>query len=347
VAEAPSVSVIVPCYNLGTYVEEAIDSVFAQTRQDFEIIVVNDGSTDPGTNAVLGALDRPRTQVLTTDNRGLAAARNHAIRHARGTYICALDADDKLHPRFLEKTLRLLDDDPNVAFVSTWVECFGSERWIWRQDRCDFPTLLAECVVLTASPVRREAIDAVGGYDEVSFLHGSEDWDLWISLVERGFRGAIVPEVLFHYRQRPGSMRRISERGGVRDRVWLTLLRKHRESYERFLPDVLLLKEDECGRLLLDNWVLQREIETRLRPLIAEREAELARLTGGQVAAEGALGRPGRKPHEAEAVHSADLPAARAEIAALRASWSWRITAPLRRGYDGWLALRGLLARRL
>jgi len=331
-APGPAVSVIVPCYNLGAYVEEAVDSVLAQTWQDFEIIVVDDGSTDPHTNAVLAALERPRTRVLTTENRGLPAARNHAIRHARGRYVCALDADDKLHPRFLEKTLAVLERDPSLAFVSTWIECFGTEQWIWRQERCDFPTLLAECVVLTASPVRRDALEAVGGYDAERYLYGSEDWDLWISLVERGFRGTIIPEALFYYRQRAGSMRRVGERPAIRLRVWRSLLEKHRQTYQRYLPDVLLRMEDDCGGLLLENSRIERELHTRLPSLLAERVAERDRLHAEL------------RARASRTDVGPELAAARAEVAALRASWSWKVTAPLRLGYEGWLAVRSRLA---
>jgi len=340
--EAPRVSVIVPCFNLGRYVEEAVDSVLAQTYQDFEIIVVNDGSTDEYTNAILRGLRRPRTTVLTTPNRGLPAARNHAIAHARGRYICALDADDKLHPRFLEKTLGVLDRDPTVAFVSTWVECFGAESWTWRQERCDFPKLLAECVVLTASPVRREALNAVGGYDCDRYLYGCEDWDLWISLVERGFVGTIIPEILFYYRQRPDSMRRQSESSAVRTKVWMSLLTKHRDSYQQYLKEVLLLKEQDCGHLLRANWQLQYELEREIKPRVAERVAERnslrARLdhstetTRLQEAIDRLL--------EAQAQRDRDLEAVRAEVRALRTSASWRITAPLRLAYEAWLTLR-------
>jgi glycosyltransferase involved in cell wall biosynthesis len=333
VTDRPAVSVIVPCYNLGAYVEEAVDSVLAQTYTDVEIIVVNDGSTDAATNAVLTALERPRTTVLTTENRGVPAARNHAIAHARGRYVCALDADDTLHPQFLEKTIALLERDRSVAFVSTWVECFGAERWIWRQERCDFPALLAECVVLTASPVRREALDAVGGYDGDRFADGDEDWDLWISLVERGFRGTIVPEVLFHYRQRADSRRRVALQPDIRMRIWRNLLDKHRASYERFLPDVLLLMEDECGRLLLENWRLEHEIESSLTPALAARRAELDRLRATAPA----------PPSGGEADELwRQLASARAEVAALRQSRSWRVTAPLRLGYEAWLSVRRL-----
>lgn len=326
----PAVSVLIPCYNLGEFVTEAVDSVFSQTRQDFEIIVVNDGSTDAATNRVLGRLNRPRTKVVTTENRGLPAARNLALQHASAPYVCALDADDVLEPRFLEKTLAILDADPSITFVSTWLECFGEEHWIWRQERCDFPRLLAECVVLTASPVRREALASVGGYD-VDFSEGHEDWDLWISLVERGHRGTIVPEVLFRYRQRPGSMRRRCDEPDVRNRLWRRLVTKHQQAYARYAPEVLLDKEEECGRLLRQNRDLERDLETRLQPTLAARRAELTRLAETPTIADA---------RETPDSHRDALEAALAEIAAVRASKSWRLTAPLRRGLDAWLAIR-------
>ena len=338
----PKISVIIPCFNLGQFIEEAVDSVFAQTDQDFEIIIVNDGSTDESTNALLAGFSRPRTRIMSTGNRGLAAARNLAIVHSRGRYICALDADDKLHPTFIEKTTALLDADPTLAFVSTWLETFGDENWVWRQERCDFPALLAECVVLTAAPVRREAIDAVGGYDGNMVASGDEDWDLWISLVEHGFRGTIIPEVLFYYRRRPGSMSTFSMRGEQRVRIWGNLLEKHHASYLHYLPDVLALKEAECGRVLLSNWHVEHEIETRLRPQIAERRTELAPLTCELNRAREVSMASDHRGRELEQA----LEQARAEIATFRSSWSWRLTAPLRRGFDLWLVLRRVLGIR-
>jgi glycosyltransferase involved in cell wall biosynthesis len=338
----PKMSVIIPCFNQGQFVEEAIDSVFAQSDQDFEIVIVNDGSTDEATNAVLAGLSRPKTRVLTTANRGLAAARNLAIANSRGRYICALDADDRLHPAFIEKTTALLDADPSLAFASTWLETFGDEQWVWRQDRCDFPALLAECVVLTAAPVRREALEAVGGYDERMVDSGDEDWDLWISLVEKGFRGAIIPEILFYYRRRAGSMSTFSMRGERRVRLWGNLLEKHRATYERYLPEVLALKEAECGRLLLGNWHVEHEIETQLRPQVAARRGELERLASDLNRAREESMATDQRVRELERA----LEQARNEIVELRASWSWRMTAPLRRVLDAWLAVRRFLGSR-
>ena len=108
----PRISVLLPCFNHGAFVDEALESVFAQTFQDFEVIVVDDGSTDPATVEKLSSLTDPRARVLRTANQGLPAARNHAARHASGAVFCALDADDRLAPTWFEKALRVLDEQP-------------------------------------------------------------------------------------------------------------------------------------------------------------------------------------------------------------------------------------------
>ena len=136
--------------------------------------------------------------MFRTPHQGLAAARNYLIARAQGKYLCALDADDKLHPEFFERTIAVLEADESVAFVSTHLQMFGDEERMWPDSSmCDLPTLLAEDTVITAAVVRRDLVEFVGRYDEGMPHQGDEDWDLWISLVEAGYRGVILPEVLF------------------------------------------------------------------------------------------------------------------------------------------------------
>ncbi|MCI5167028.1 MAG: glycosyltransferase family 2 protein, partial [Candidatus Electrothrix sp. GM3_4] len=113
----PRVSVVIPCYNQGSFIDETIHSVLAQTWQYFEIIVVNDGSTDPFTVNHLQQLNFPKTRVLHTENQGLSSARNNGIREAQGEYILPLDADDRIGPTYLEQAIRLLDADPELGIV--------------------------------------------------------------------------------------------------------------------------------------------------------------------------------------------------------------------------------------
>jgi len=268
----PKVSVVVPCYNLGRYLDEAVGSVLAQTFTDCEILVVNDGSTDPETNRLLAGYRRDRTRVIESENRGLSGARNRGIREARGAYVCALDADDLLEPEMLEKSVRALDAQPDVSFVSHWLRAFGDEAWDWTPERCDFPALLDCNTVNGAALVRREALLEVGLFDE-SMREGCEDWDLWITMVERGHRGVILPEFLFRYRRRSDSMSRVMSRGGVNVDLYRRIAAKHADSYRKHLEALALRRAGLIGDLAGHSEELRREEERWLgRELLKKRE---------------------------------------------------------------------------
>jgi len=201
----PLVSVIIPCYNYGHYVEEAIDSVLQQTFQNFEIIVVNDGSTDPVTIEVLKHLKKPKTRVIHQANKGLPEARNEGIRHAKGKYICCLDADDTLEPTYLEKAVALLEANPGIAFAYSWVRLFGDEEKIWYTEPYDLEKLLRYNHISVASVFRYDAWKQVGGYCS-EMRQGYEDWEFWIRLGSHGFRGQLIPEALFNHRRHGRTM---------------------------------------------------------------------------------------------------------------------------------------------
>jgi glycosyltransferase involved in cell wall biosynthesis len=327
----PLVSVIVTCYNLGRFLGEALDSVFAQTLQDFEIVVVNDGSTDPMTLRALDALDARRTRVMTSPNRGLPAAKNLGLAHTTGEYVCALDADDRLLPTLLDKSAAVLSRDPDVAFVSHWLRTFGDEVVEWTPSDCGFPALLDVNTVNGAALVRRSAIEAVGGFDE-TFREGCEDWDLWIALVERGFRGVILPEVLFEYRRRNDSMTRAMQREGRHPELYGRLVQKHAAAFAPHLSCLIARRERDLGTLRLHNHDLALDRRHTLTP-------DLAKLRDDVAVLEGRIGGGPLRRALSDARESGR--AARAEAEALRASLSWRVTAPLRAVYDRLLALRG------
>ncbi len=276
-ADTPAIGVVIPCYNQGSTLDEAVDSVFAQTRGDFEILVVDDGSTDPQTRRLLADYRRPRTRVVRTENRGLPAARNTGIRLAANPYICALDADDRLASTWFEKALEVLESDPSVSFVSHWLRTFGDEEWEWTPERCDLPALLDMNTVNGAALVRREDLEAAGLYDE-SWRDGCEDWDLWLTMVERGYRGVIVPEVLFHYRRRPGSMSREMNRPRRQLELFRRLIDEHAGSYRRHLLDLLQRRETNLCDLRGEIDDLEREHRDWWRPELERRRTEVEAL---------------------------------------------------------------------
>jgi glycosyltransferase involved in cell wall biosynthesis len=154
----PTVSVVILCYNLGAYLDQAVQSVLDQTLKDFEIIIIDDGSPDPATRRLFTCCQRPKTRILRTENRGQAEARNLGVREARGRYITCLDADDMFEPKFLERTVEVLESDPSIAFASCWLTASGEAQFLWSPTTCDFPHLLAEDTVCTASLTRKEAL---------------------------------------------------------------------------------------------------------------------------------------------------------------------------------------------
>ncbi|HVH25114.1 MAG TPA: glycosyltransferase family A protein [Vicinamibacterales bacterium] len=331
----PAVSVIVPCHNLGRYLDEAVESVLRQRFQDFEIVIVDDGSTDSETAALLSDYQRPRTRVIRTPHNGLAASRNCGIANTSGRYLCALDADDRLEPEYLARTVQILEEDASVAFVSAWLRTFGDEQWEWKPTRCDLPTLLYEDTVLTAAVVRREAVASVGGFDTRMPVQGDEDWDLWLTLVERGYRGVILPEVLFNYRRRPGSMSTVCWQGPGHLPLAEYRVSKHGDSYRAYLVDVLLHQDADTAELLRRNDESERYL-AELESALASRREELTLLKSRLGAAADRHADARRAIELEQALRSVS-----AEVDALRASLSWRITRPLRDIYGWWLKRRG------
>jgi len=196
----PTVSVIMPCYNQGQYIDEAVGSLLAQTYQDFEIIVINDGSTDESTVRLLQTYEKPNLIVFHTENRGPSAARNTGIERARGYYILPLDADDRIAPTFLEKTVPVLDKNPNVGIVYTQAELFGAKTGPFDLPTYHFPNILLGNMIFNTSLYRKSDWEAVGGYNENMVL-GWEDYDFWLSILELGRDVVQVPEILYFHRE--------------------------------------------------------------------------------------------------------------------------------------------------
>lgn len=201
----PKVSVIIPCYNQGFFLQEAVDSVLEQTYQDFEIIIINDGSTDVATVKLLENYKPPKTTVVHTDNHGLASARNNGINIAKGKYILPLDSDDKIGKNYLQKAVEKLEANENLGIVYCEAEFFGCQTGKWELPEYKFPDILLHNVIFSASFFRKSDWQSIGGY-RLNMVFGWEDYDFWLSIIEMGREVYRIPEILFYYRQHPNSM---------------------------------------------------------------------------------------------------------------------------------------------
>jgi glycosyltransferase involved in cell wall biosynthesis len=225
----PKVTVVIPCYNHGEFLDETVDSVLAQTFDDFEIIIVNDGSTDPGTVALLNRYLRPRTTVLHTLNGGVSSARNTGISRARGEYILPLDADDRIAPTYLEKAAAILDARPEVGIVYCDEEMFGEREGKWDHPEYDPVAELFDNLIHPAALFRKSDWERVGGYSP-SFVYGWEDWDFWVSMTELNKQVSKIPEILYYYRVRSTS-RDHSMRLRHKAAMMLLIVSRHKRLY--------------------------------------------------------------------------------------------------------------------
>jgi glycosyltransferase involved in cell wall biosynthesis len=225
------VTVVIPCYNHGEFLLETLDSVQAQSFGDYEIIVVDDGSTDPATCVLLSGLHRPKVRVIHTENRGVSAARNRAIVEAAGEYILPLDADDMIAPTYLEKAVAVLDAQPEVAVVFGERVMFGEREGAFPLPDYNSRRLLAENLIYPAAMYRKNDWHKVGGYCD-AMVHGWEDWEFWISMSCLNKRVVKLPETLFLYRVR-NSSRDHSLRFFNKLSMFLLMVRRHKELYLR------------------------------------------------------------------------------------------------------------------
>lgn len=200
------VAVVIPCYNYGKYVEEAVESSLASTYENIEIIVVDDGSTDEDTIRILNILEnKPKTRVIKRENGGLSAARNTGIQATNAKYILLLDADDLINPTFIEKGVWLLEKYPSYSYAYSLVKLFGNQNKVWNTLPFDFFYLKFRNFIPATIIIRRTSWEQTGGYDE-TMRDGYEDWEFLLRMAKLNMVGIHLNEILFFYRKHYGSM---------------------------------------------------------------------------------------------------------------------------------------------
>lgn len=159
------ISVVIPCFNHGEFLQEAIGSVRTIKRADIEIVVVDDGSTDEKTCAEIGKLSESGIKVIRQENKGLGAARNAGVRISQGEYIFPLDADDRLRSDWIDVGIELLDSKPRVCVIYGDAQCFGTRTDRWRVGPFDSERLLYRNFIHASALYRRSVWELNKGYD--------------------------------------------------------------------------------------------------------------------------------------------------------------------------------------
>ncbi|WP_255748634.1 glycosyltransferase [Pontibacter liquoris] len=247
-------SVVVPYFNMGKYIDDTIDSIKNSSVVRKQIIIVNDGSTDEASLAkLLPYRSDPSINVIDVPNGGLGSARNIGAERAEGEYLAFLDADDKVDPKYFEKSIKVLRQHRNVHFIGAWTQYFEGSNKIWPTFSPEPPLILYHNLINSSALVyRRSSFLAAGANDQLMPFQGLEDYDSVISLIGKGFKGVVLPEILFNYRVRKDSMIR-----GISNEKKLILLeytcKKHKEFYSTFAIELFNLVNANGSGTVLDN----------------------------------------------------------------------------------------------
>lgn len=211
---SPRVSVLLPIYNCPDYVGAAIQSILNQSFSDFELIAIDDGSTD-NSASIMNAFDDPRIRFYSHSNQGLAGTLNRGISLARGVYVARQDQDDLADPKRLALQVAYMEDHPDCVLLGSWAQIMEVDRLVERFHRHPVDEFMLRYQLLFNNPfvhssvlLRRSALLEVGGYTTDPERQPPEDYELWSRLSRIG-SVANIGEVLLTYREIPGSMSRV------------------------------------------------------------------------------------------------------------------------------------------
>lgn len=237
--EEPLLSVVVPYHNLGDYIEDAVSSALESTLLPDEIIIVNDGSTDVHSIAMLYRLEErhPQVRVIRQRQTGLATARNIGASQAKGRFLGFLDADDMVSPTYFARAISILEQYHNVGMVGAWTQYFGSSQNLWPTWNTELPYILYHNTLNSSALVIRRAWFLECGRNNPDMAYGMEDWDAVIQMVGHGFGGVAIPEPLFKYRVRPDSMSRGFNRSNV-ELLYQLMSRNHTDLFRLHAVDL-------------------------------------------------------------------------------------------------------------
>ncbi len=251
--QAGLLSVIIPYFNLGNYLEDAIKPFEQLKDVPFEIIVMDDGSDDQDSlDKLLALQDLYHFRVEYPGPQGLAAMRNIGAKLAKGEFIAFLDADDWMDPLFYQQAINVLRQYENVSFVGCWAEYFGDVQSFWPTWTPEPPYALVHNPINTSALIYRRADFSQYGLNDPTFEYVMEDYDSLISLMENGCRGMVIPEPYFKYRVRTNSMFHTTT-DVIKNLAYQQIAQKHRKLFSEYAEEVLGITISNGPGYLYDN----------------------------------------------------------------------------------------------
>lgn len=234
----PLVSVIVPCYKQAHFLSQTLNSVKDQTYQNWECIIVNDGSPDNTSEVAMKYVNEDkRFNLLEQENQGLAMSRNNGIRRSRGKYILPLDSDDLIGDTYLEKAVEYFENNPDTKVVYCKADRFDQKNEIWNLPEYKYEDEIWNNRIFCSAVYRRSDYDATIGYNP-NMKGGYEDWDFWLSLLDKESIVYRIPEVLFHYRFQRNSM--VANTNKMKPELYRKIYNNHPDVYKDYLQDIIL-----------------------------------------------------------------------------------------------------------
>ena len=230
-----TVSIIVPCFLYGKYLEECIDSIVNQTHKAHEIIIVNDGSPDNTSEVALGLIEKYPDEdiiLLGKKNGGLSSARNAGIEIATGEFIQCIDADDKVLPGCIEVHLSLIGDDKTISQAALME--FGDRHVIMvPTSPTGLERIMQSNTIFCNAMFPRRAWEEIGGFDEhPTMRYGYEDWEAWIRMLDKGYKVRTSDFIALRYRVHKGQMTEATAHP-KRQILYEYIFNKHRDLYEK------------------------------------------------------------------------------------------------------------------
>lgn len=201
------VSIVIPCYNQGEYLEECLISVFTSSYKSIEVIVVNDGSKDDTLEFINDLKEKFDFIFIDQINSGPSIARNNGVLASKGKYILPLDADDKIGNNYIEKAVEVLEQNTKTGIVYCKAVFFGEKQGEWKLPDYSLEKILTQNLIFNCALFRKEDFNKTIGYNP-NMKEGWEDWDFWLSLLGLGLEVKRLDDIGFYYRIRENSRER-------------------------------------------------------------------------------------------------------------------------------------------